>query len=105
MDRAPVRKSLIRRINWLGGDRRVVGFSGLLLFLLSWTMFMGLGFMYGLSLFLPAVIFFAIVWIARMANKADPYMFDVVMRQFKYKKYYAPRPDIGVEHPQIKDFV
>ncbi len=104
MERAPIRKSLIRRITWLGGDRRLVGFSGLLLFLLCWTMFMGLGFMYGLSIVLPATLFAAIVWVARLANKGDSWMVDVVLRQFRYKKYYAPKADIGVEHPQIKDF-
>lgn len=105
MIRAPVRKSLLRRITWLGGDRRLVGFSGLTLFLLGWTMFMGLGFMYGLSLLVPLVLFFAILWVARLANKADPWMIDIVRRQFKYEKYYAPKPDLGVEHPQIRDFV
>lgn len=104
MERAPTRKSLLRRITWLGGDRRLVGFSGLTLFLLAWTMFMGLGFMWGLVIVFPLAMFLAILWVARRINSADPWMIDVVLRQFKYQKYYGPRSDIGVQHPQIRDW-
>jgi type IV secretion system protein TrbD len=103
--RTPVRHSLLRKISWFGGDRRLIGFSGLLLFCLGWTMVVGFGFMYGLSLIAPAVLFLVILWIARMMNSADPWMIDVVLRQFKYRKYYAPKSDIGVEHPQVRDFI
>lgn len=105
MDRAPVRKSLLRRIAWFGGDRRVVGFSALLLFCLGWTMFMGFGLFYGLPIILPVVFFSAIVWVARVAYTADPWMVDVVIRQFKYRKYYASHSDLGIEHPQVRDFI
>ena len=102
--RSPVRQSLLRKIIWFGGDRRLIGFSALLLFCLAWTMFMGFGFLYGLSVLAPAGLFVVIVWVARMMNKSDPWMVDVVMRQFKYRKYYAPQPDLGIEHPQVRDF-
>jgi type IV secretion system protein TrbD len=102
--RAPVRRSLLRKSAWFGGDRRVVGFSALLLFCLAWTMFIGFGIFYGLSLLVPILLFVAIRWVAREANKADPWMVDVVIRQFKYRKYYAPKPDFGTEHPQVRDF-
>ena len=104
MERAPVRKSLLRRITWFGGDRRLVGFSGLLLFLLAWTMLMGFGMLFGLSLLAPLALAMAIVFVARLMNDSDPWMVDVVLRQFKYKKYYAPRPDLGTEHPMVRDF-
>ena len=65
---------------------------------------MGFGLMYGLSIIIPALIFFGILWAARQLNSSDPWMIDVVIRQFKYRKYYAPKSDLGVEHPQIKDF-
>lgn len=104
MLRSPVRRSLLRQIAWFGGDRRLVGFSGLLLFCLAWTMFMGFGVFYGLSFIVPIVLFVAILWVARSMNKSDPSMVDVVLRQFKYRKYYAPKPDFGTEHPQVRDF-
>jgi type IV secretion system protein TrbD len=102
--RAPVRRSLLRKITWFGGDRRIVGFSALLLFCLIWTMFMGFGLLYGLTIAIPGLLFVGILWVAREANKADSWMVDVVMRQFKYRKYYAPKPDIGAEHPRVGDF-
>lgn len=66
---------------------------------------MGLGIFYGLSILFPLSLFLAIVWVARKVNKKDPWMVDVMQRQFRYKKYYAPKPDLGTEHPQIRDYV
>ncbi|HJV75114.1 MAG TPA: VirB3 family type IV secretion system protein [Noviherbaspirillum sp.] len=104
MLRAPVRKSLIRKITWFGGDRRLVGFAGLLLFCLGMTLFISYGIFWGLPIILPIFLFMIVVWVAREANKADPWMIDIVIRQFRYRKYYAPKSDLGVEHPQIKDY-
>lgn len=101
---APVRRSLLRKITWFGGDRRLVGFAALLLFIIGWTLFMAYGFFYGIPILIPSVLFSAILWVARQADMADPWMVDIVLRQFKYRRYYAPKPDIGVEHPQIRDF-
>lgn len=103
--RSPIRKSLLRRITWMGGDRRVVGFSGLLLFCVGWTMFMGFGFFWGLPIIVPVMLFVAVLWVAREANNADPFMVDIVLRQFRYRKYYAAKPDLGTEHPVVRDFV
>ena len=64
---------------------------------------MGLGFMYGLTLMFPIVLFMAVLWVARQSYKADSWMIDVMLRQFKYRKYYAPHPDVGTLHPQVKD--
>lgn len=103
--RSPVRRSLLRQITWFGGDRRFVGFGALLLFCIAWTMFMGFGFFYGIPFIVPIILFVIILWVAREANKSDPWMVDVVMRQFKYRKYYAPKPDLGTEHPQVRDYI
>jgi type IV secretory pathway TrbD component len=103
--RSPVRRSLLRKITWLGGDRRLVGFAGLLLFCIGWTMFMGYGFFFGLPILLPIGMFFAVIWVARQANDSDPWMIDIVLRQFKYRKYYAPQPDLKTEHPPVRDFI
>lgn len=102
--RAPVRKSLLRRIPWLGGDRRLVGMSGLIAVTLGWTMFAGFGFAYGLCFALPAALFFSGLWVARRMYKADPWMLDVVIRHFKYAKYYAPKTHVGKQTPVIRDF-
>jgi type IV secretory pathway TrbD component len=102
--RAPIRKSILRKITWMGGDRRLVGFSGLLLFCISWTMFMGFGFMWGLPILVPFVLFALVIWVARLANNSDSFMVDVVLRQFKYRKYYSARPDFGTSHPEIRDY-
>lgn len=103
--RTPVRLSILRRIAWFGGDRRVVGGSALVLSLVGVTMFRGFGIFYGLPIIVPAVLWGGLLWIAREMNKADPYMVDVVLRQFKYRKYYAPKSDLGVEHPQVRDYI
>lgn len=103
--RAPIRKSLLRQITWFGGDRRIVGFGALLLFLVGWTMFVGFGFYFALPIIVPLTFFVFILWVAREANKADPYMVDVMLRQFKYRKFYAAKPDLGIEHPVVRDFV
>jgi type IV secretion system protein TrbD len=103
-NRTPVRKSLLRKIAWLGGDRRLVGLSGLISVTLCWIMFNGFGFFYGISIALPALLFLGILWVAREAYKADPWMIDIVLRQFKYRKYYAPKSDLATEHPQVRDF-
>lgn len=102
--RAQVRKSLLRVITWYGGDRRIVGSAGLVLFLIGYTMFTGLGFFYGLSIILPSGLFLAVLWVAREASKKDPYMVDVMIRANNYRAYYAPKSHIGVEHRQVRDF-
>lgn len=103
--RSPVRRSLLRRITWFGGDRRVVGFGGLLLILLGWTLFVGYGFFFGLPFIVPVALFILLLWVAQEMNKADPFMVDVVLRQFRFRKYYAPKSDLGLEHPQVRDYV
>lgn len=74
------------------------------MFCLAWTMFMGFGFLYGLSLIAPAVLVMAVVFIARLMNNADAWMVDIALRQYKYKKYYGPKPSLGTEHPNVRDF-
>lgn len=104
MTRTPVRISLLRKITWFGGDRRLVGFAALVLFIIGWSMFMGFGFFYGIPIIVPALFFSAILWVARQFETADSWMVDIGLRQLKYRKYYAPKPDMGVPHPSIRDF-
>lgn len=66
---------------------------------------MGFGFFYGMPILVPIILFSSVVWVAREANKADSFMVDVILRQFRYRKYYAAKPDLGTEHPQVRDFI
>ena len=66
---------------------------------------MGFGILYGLTLIFPSLLFLGILWSARLMNLGDPWMMDVVLRQYKYRRYYAPAADLGVDHPQIRDFI
>jgi len=104
MERTPVRLSLLRRISWLGGDRRLVGLAAMLAVCLGWTMFTGYGLFLGLFVLVPAAIFFGTLWVARKMYAADPWMVDVLMRHFKYPKYIAPKTSLGKETPAIRDF-
>ncbi|ART61508.1 hypothetical protein CBP36_21310 (plasmid) [Acidovorax carolinensis] len=104
MEKTPVRLSLLRRIAWLGGDRRMVGLAGLIAFSLGWTMFVGFGLSYGLFILVPGCFFVGVLWTARNMYKADPWMMDVIMRHFKYSKYYAPKSHIGKAPPNINDY-
>ncbi|MES2879224.1 MAG: hypothetical protein V4713_12440 [Pseudomonadota bacterium] len=101
---APTRSSLLRKIAWLGADRRLVGMSAMLNITLGWTMLRGFGPFYGVSFAVPTVLFFGCLWVARGMYEADPWMVDIVLRQFQYRKYYAPKPDIGMPHPPVKDY-
>lgn len=104
MQRTPVRLSLLRRIAWLGGDRRLVGLAGMLSLTLGYTMFVGFGLYLGLFVLVPGCIFFGVLWAAREMYAADPWMVDVILRHFKYAKYYAPKSHVGKETPNVRDY-
>lgn len=102
--RTPARKSLQRRIAWFGADRLWVGGSGLLLGVVGVTMFRGFGFFYAMPIIVPCVLWALLVWVGREMYKADPYMIEVLYRHFQYRRWYAPKSDLGVDHPQIHDY-
>lgn len=102
--RTPVRKVLLRKITWLEADRRVIGSSGLALAVVGIANFKGFGFFYGIPFVVPTVLFMIILWAAREAYKADPWMIDVLLQQLKYRKYYSAKSDLGIEHPKVVDF-
>ena len=106
MELAPIRKSLLRRITWYGGDRRLIGVSGLILIMMTFTIIVGYGFFDGLPYLLFTVLLFgALLWFAKSINEADPWMVDITIRSLsKYKKYYPAHSDIGVAHPEVRDF-
>ncbi len=101
---APTRSSLLRKIAWLGADRRLVGVNALINILVCVAMLKGWGMLYGVSFAVPAAIFFCFLWAAREMYKSDPWMVDVGLRQLRYRKYYAPKPSAGMPHPPVKDY-
>lgn len=82
----------------------MVGMAGLIAAALGWTMFIGFGLDYGLCFLIPGSLFFGVLWAARKMYNADPWMIDVVLRHFKYAKYYAPKPHVGKTPINIRDF-
>lgn len=101
----PVRKSLLRKIAWIGADRRVVGLAGLIGISLGWTMGMGFGLLYGASILVPLLFFCVVLWVGREMYEKDPWMMDVLIKHFKYRKFYAAKPDRGIAHPTVKDYI
>lgn len=81
----PIRRAGIRLSLFMGGDRELVMFSGLLATILifaaqDWR-----------ALIAGVVIWFAALWMLRLMAKADPNMRAVYLRQRTYQSYYAPR--------------
>lgn len=106
--RAPVRRSLIRKIIWAGGDRRLIGLGALVCGSTIAVLLWGLGLAKGLLLTLavPVPLMLLVVWGARQMNAKDGWMWDVTLRYYLGHKnqYFAPQPSVGKEHPQVNDF-
>ncbi|HEY4292575.1 conjugal transfer protein TrbD [Luteibacter sp.] len=81
----PIRRAGNRDNLFLGGDRELVMFTGLLAGALTFS-----------AQEIKAAIFGMVMWVValhvfRLMAKADPKMRFIYMRQRLYKKYYAPR--------------
>lgn len=81
----PIRRAGNRESLFLGGDRELVMFTGLMAGALVFS-----------AQEIKAAIFGAVMWIValhvfRIMAKADPKMRCVYLRQRRYKSYYAPR--------------
>lgn len=81
----PIRRAGNRENLFMGGDRELVMFSGLLAGALIFT-----------SQELRATVFGAVLWFSalflfRLMAKADPKMRHVYLRHRRYKAYYPPR--------------
>ncbi|KTD38604.1 conjugal transfer protein TrbD [Legionella nautarum] len=81
----PIRRSSNRPNLFLGGDRELVMFSGLLAAILifasqDWcALIVGVGF------------WFTGLWVLRLMAKSDPYMRAIYLRQRRYQSYYPAR--------------
>lgn len=81
----PIRRAGNRDNLFLGGDREMVMFTGLLAGALVFS-----------AQEIKAAIFGTLLWIGalqvfRLMAKADPKIRFVYMRQRRYRRYYAPR--------------
>ena len=81
----PIRRAGNRENLWMGGDRELVMFSGLLAFALIFSAQEVRATAFGVVLWFGALFAF------RLMAKADPKMRFVYMRHRRYKPYYAAR--------------
>ena len=81
----PIRQSANRPNLFMGGDREMVMFSGLLAFTLIFSAFEFKAFVFGLTLWTFAL------YILRLMAKSDPQLRQVYLRHRIYKKYYPAR--------------
>lgn len=81
----PIRRAGNRDNLFMGGDRELVLFSGLLAAALVFSAHEWKSGLFGIALWLGAVQVF------RLMAKADPKMRKVYLRQRRYRQYYAPR--------------
>ena len=81
----PIRRAGNRENLWMGGDRELVMFSGLLACALIFSAQEVRATVFGLVLWFGALFAF------RLMAKADPKMRFVYMRHRRYRPYYAAR--------------
>lgn len=81
----PIRKSGVRPQLFIGGDRELVMFTGLISVILIVAAQDWLALIYGICLWTISIK------VLRIMAKADPLMRQVYLRQRLYKSYYSPR--------------
>ena len=83
--RARIHRAGIRPHLFLGGDRELVLFTGLIAFTLTVPSFQWASIATGVVLWLVAL------YLLRRMAKSDPLMRHVYLRQLRYGRYYAAR--------------
>ncbi|EFI8498309.1 conjugal transfer protein TrbD [Escherichia coli] len=81
----PIRRAGNRHNLFMGGDREMVMFTGLLAAILVFVAQDWLAFFVGVGMW------FSALWMLRKMAKSDPMMRFVYLRSRRYKPYYAPR--------------
>jgi type IV secretory pathway TrbD component len=81
----PLHRSGIRPHLFLGGDRELVLFSGLIAAVLIFACMQALTIVIGVALWMVAL------WIFRRIAKADPLMRYIYLRSLLYRNYYPAR--------------
>jgi len=83
--RVTIHRAGIRPHLFLGGDRELVLFSGLIAFVLTVPSFQWAAISTGIALWMVAL------FVLRLMAKADPRMRHVYLRQLRYRRYYPAR--------------
>lgn len=81
----PIRRAGNRHSLWMGGDRELVMFAGLLAFALVFSAQSWVATVFGV------VLWFGAVFVFRMMGKSDPQMRHVYLRNRRYAAYYPAR--------------
>jgi type IV secretion system protein TrbD len=81
----PIRRAGNRTNLFMGGDRELVMFAGLLAFALIFSAQELRATVFGLALW------FTTLYACRLMAKHDPKMRQVYLRHRRYKRFYAPR--------------
>lgn len=81
----PIRRCSNRESLFLGGDRELIMFAGVLAGSLIFSAQTSLSFVFGVSLWVFALAS------CRLMAKYDPKMRQVYLRHREYQKYYPPR--------------
>jgi type IV secretion system protein VirB3 len=81
----PIRRAGNRQNLFMGGDRELVMFAGLMAFALIFSAQELRATVVGL------LLWFAALYLCRLMAKSDPKLRYVYLRHRKYKAYYAPR--------------
>jgi type IV secretion system protein VirB3 len=94
--RITLHRAGIRPHLFLGGDRELVLFSGLIACTLIFACFQVLPIVVGVTLWLVAL------WIFRRVAKADPRMRFIYLRSLFYRRYYPARSTPFRENKRLK---
>ncbi|MBA2710161.1 MAG: VirB3 family type IV secretion system protein [Tatlockia sp.] len=81
----PIRRSGNRHNLFMGGDRELVMFSGLIAAVLVFAV------QTWIAIFVGVGLWFASLWSLRLMAKSDPKLRFVYLRQRRYKPYYPAR--------------
>jgi len=90
--RARIHRAGVRPHLFLGGDRELVLFTGLIAFALTVPSFQWASIATGITLWLVAL------YLLRQMAKADPLMRHVYLRQLRYRRYYPARSTLWREN-------
>ncbi len=85
LNKVQIHKSANRPNLFMGGDRELVMFIGLVAAALIFSAQKLIATVFGIALWLSSLFIF------RLMAKADPKMRQVYLRSRRYKKYYPPR--------------
>lgn len=91
----PIHRFGVRPNLFLGGDRELVMFSGLLSFALVFSAMDLFAAIFGIALWVVSLFLF------RWMGKADPLMRFVYLRHTKYAKYYPARSTPWRENKRV----